>query len=156
MFILQIHPPFCTSLSNLSTSLYFSVPFNTYVMCNYHFPFLILTIPLISLYHAISIDVVGDAIAGQIDLYICMYECGKVSCWFYFFLCFADADWKTIVTIILTKLDNACLQYGWLTVPGRSVVITNTHMTKLEHFDKIRTRSKCNFENKFLAMVFNF
>ena len=71
-------------------------------MCNYHFPFLTLTIPLISLYHAFSIDVVGDAIAGQVDLYICMYECGKQSgCWFYCLLCSADLGLsKTIITVV--------------------------------------------------------
>ena len=74
MFILQNHPPFCTSLFQF---IHLSVPFNTYAMCNYHFPFLILTIPLISLYHAFSIDVVGDAIAGQVPgrsifMYVCM------------------------------------------------------------------------------------
>ena len=43
-------------------------------MRNYHFPFLILTIPLISLCLALSLDVVGDAIAGQVDqdIYVCM------------------------------------------------------------------------------------
>ena len=38
-------------------------------------------------------------------------------------------------------------------LPGRSVAITSTCTMKLEHFDKVRTRTKCNFENKFLEMV---
>ena len=39
-------------------------------------------------------------------------------------------------------------------ITGRSVATTSTYTTKLEHFDEIRTRGKCNFENEFLEMVF--
>ena len=38
-------------------------------------------------------------------------------------------------------------------LPGRSVAITSTCTTKLECFDEIRTRGKCNFENEYLEMV---
>ena len=41
-------------------------------------------------------------------------------------------------------------------LPGRSVATTSTCTTKLERFDEIRTRSKSNFENEFLEMVFQF
>ena len=41
-----------------------------------------------------------------------------------------------------------------LHVPGCLVAITSMCMTKLEHFDEIRTRGKRTFENEFLNMVF--
>ena len=34
-------------------------------------------------------------------------------------------------------------------LPGRSVATTSTCMMKLERFDKIKTRGKSYFENKF-------
>ena len=38
-------------------------------------------------------------------------------------------------------------------LPDRSVAITSTCTMKLEHFDEIRTRGKCNFESELLEMV---
>ena len=37
---------------------------------------------------------------------------------------------------------------------GCLVATTSTCTTKLDHFDKIRTHSKRNFENEFLEMFF--
>ena len=37
-------------------------------------------------------------------------------------------------------------------LPGHMVAITSTCTMKLERFDEIRTRSKCNFENELLEM----
>ena len=37
---------------------------------------------------------------------------------------------------------------------GYSVATTSMCTAKLEHSDEIRTRGKCNFENKILEMVF--
>ena len=34
-------------------------------------------------------------------------------------------------------------------LPGRSIATTSTYTMKLECFDKIRTRGKSDFENKF-------
>ena len=39
-------------------------------------------------------------------------------------------------------------------LPGRSVAITSTCTMKLEHYDEIRTCHKCNFETKFLEIIF--
>ena len=39
-------------------------------------------------------------------------------------------------------------------LPGHLVAITDMYTTKLERFDEIGTHGKCNFENKFLEMVF--
>ena len=39
-------------------------------------------------------------------------------------------------------------------LPGRSKATTSMYTTKLERFDKIRTHSKSNFENKLLEIVF--
>ena len=36
---------------------------------------------------------------------------------------------------------------------GRSVAITSMCTTKLEWFDEIRKRGKCNFESEFLEMA---
>ena len=41
-------------------------------------------------------------------------------------------------------------------LPGHSVAITSTCRTKLERFDKLGKQGKCNFENKFLDMGFQF
>ena len=41
-------------------------------------------------------------------------------------------------------------------LPGHSVAITSTCMTKLERFDEIGTRGNHNFENNFLEIVFQF
>ena len=38
-------------------------------------------------------------------------------------------------------------------LPGHSIATTVTYTTKLECFDKIRTRGKSNFENEFLETV---
>ena len=39
-------------------------------------------------------------------------------------------------------------------LPGRLVATTSKFTTKLERFDKIKTRGKRNFGNKFFEMVF--
>ena len=39
-------------------------------------------------------------------------------------------------------------------LPGRSVATASTCMMKFKRFDEIKTRSKSNFKNEFLEMVF--